>query len=527
VTSIEVRNSEDDSGQLEAFAPPRDGTGLERAEPDDVPNVPPGTSIAEPLAPFIEGVKRVFFWCLLALLVYAVFEGAAWFTYRILFVEPFSFTQLGELRTKSTALIDNEKNPDAAKPSLLIHPYYGYIMNPIHNADWLAAIDDPVNAYGFFGDVSPIQPRDPKKLIVAITGGSVATYAAAWGRQAFIEGLSKIRRFAGRKIVLLNLGSAAYKQPQQLMVISDLLSQGGHIDLLIDFDGFNEIALPQAHDAFGQGASPFFPQRWHLITETGFSRGALLNVARITLLKERRARWAQGAGRRPWRWSISASLLWRIADNHLAAQHAELERALSESATSKVAGLVPTTADMRTTLGPPNDLSNARQLYEASARLWLNASVFLNNLAASQGGLYVHVLQPNQYFQGSKPMGLAETKRALSDQSVYKAEVERGYPYLRSAGKTLQQLGVHFYDLALLFKNEPAPVYGDACCHFTREGNEKLVNAIVARVAEAVADDASPRFVSISADPDFGLEALRSLSLRPKDYRDGSDIALR
>ena len=86
---------------------------------------------------------------------------------------------------------------------------------------------------------------------------------------------------------------------------------------------------------------------------------------------------------------------------------------------------------------------------------------------------------------------------------------------------------MHFYDLTLLFENEPAPVYADACCHFTRDGNEKLVHAIIARVAEAVGNDASSRFVSISAAPDFGLEALRSLSLRPEHYRDGSDTALR
>ena len=55
-----------------------------------------------------------------------------------------------------------------------------------------------------------------------------------------------------------------------------------------------------------------------------------------------------------------------------------------------------------------------------------------------------------------------------------------GYPYPRSAGNTLIQSQIEFFDLTTLFIDDPTPVYGDVCCHFTKHGNAKLVKPIAA-----------------------------------------------
>jgi ATP-binding cassette subfamily B protein len=103
-------------------------------------------------------------------------------------------------------------------PVYLLHPYYGYTMNPnwieeyrreVGNTDaGQLLIDDLINAYGFFGNTPPIQKYDPRKFIVGITGGSVAAYAGAWGRQKFINELKQIPIAQDREIVLLNFGQA-------------------------------------------------------------------------------------------------------------------------------------------------------------------------------------------------------------------------------------------------------------------------------------------------------------------------------
>jgi len=477
-------------------------------------------------------MKKLSFWLILLALLYGLIEATAWLGYRILFGENFSLARCAEAREKALAALAIDTRESGKVPVYLVHPYYGYIMNPA----WFEAfereirvrepdkfISEPMNAWGFVGATAPVQSADPAKFVVAIAGGSVAAYAGAWGRQAFIDGLGKIAALAGREIVLLNFGTSAYKQPQQVMVMADILSQSGHIDLLINIDGFNEIALPRGDDAFGSGVSPFFPQPWRAISETRFSRDDMVRVGRIALLQKTRATWAHYASYAPWRYSIAATTVWQLADDNLVKQKNALETSLSQNSDARLAGPVPTTADRRASLGPPHRLKDARELYRASADLWARSSVLLNNMVASQGGLYVHVLQPNQHFPGSRPAAAPDAKL---DTGVYKVEVENGYPYLRSAGAALAQSGLHFNDLSTLFKDDPEPVYADTCCHLTRQGNDKLVQAIVSRVALAVGKDASPRFVKFTT-VDYGLQNLRAHALQPQAYHDGSGIELK
>lgn len=477
-------------------------------------------------------MKKLSFWLLLLALVYFFLEITAWVSYRVLFGENFSFSRLGEVREKALAALAVDARKSGKVPVYLVHPYYGHIMNP----NWFEAyeqemrvrdpekfISEPMNAWGFVGATPPLQSADPGKLVVAIAGGSVAAYAGTWGRELFIEGLGKIPALAGRKIVLLNFGTSAYKQPQQVMVVGDILSQGGHIDLLINIDGFNEIALPRGDDAFGLGVSPFFPQPWRAISETNFSRDDMMRLGRIALLQEKRASWAKYASFAPWRYSLAASTVWQLEDVNLLKQKNALERALSRNADAKLTGPVPTTDDGRVSLGPPHGFKDARELYQASAELWARSSVLLNNMVASQGGLYVHVLQPNQHFPGSRPTAAPDAKM---NTGIYKTEVEIGYPYLRSAGDVLAQSGMHFNDLSPLFKDDPEPVYADTCCHFTKEGNSKLVKAIVSRVALAIGKEPSPRFIKFTT-ADYSFQNLRAHALQPQIYHDGSGIELK
>src|SRR5262245_19103216 len=213
-------------------------------------------------------MKRLASWLIFLFFLYGIMEITAWVSYRLLFGENFSFSRIEGIREQTMAISAMGINQSGIPPIYLVRPYYGYVLNPNWYDEYQrehrgkdggqALIDDPVNAYGFFGRTPPIQQSDPKKLVVAITGGSVAGFAATWGREEFTAGLSQVPAFRDREIVVLNFGAAAYKQPQQVMVLGDILAQGGAIDLLINIDGYNEIALPRGHDAFGWDVSPFF-----------------------------------------------------------------------------------------------------------------------------------------------------------------------------------------------------------------------------------------------------------------------------
>ena len=45
-------------------------------------------------------------------------------------------------------------------------------------------------------------------------------------------------------------------------------------------------------------------------------------------------------------------------------------------------------------------------------------------------------------------------------------------------GKRLKKLGVGFYDLTLIFRDETKDIYDDHCCHFNKEGNEIFAREI-------------------------------------------------
>jgi hypothetical protein len=58
---------------------------------------------------------------------------------------------------------------------------------------------------------------------------------------------------------------------------------------------------------------------------------------------------------------------------------------------------------------------------------------------------------------------------------------------MQQAGRELQAKGVDFVDLTGLFAKVSEPLYTDSCCHFSREGNQLLGEAMGRAIAQALA----------------------------------------
>ena len=84
--------------------------------------------------------------------------------------------------------------------------------------------------------------------------------------------------FRGREIVPLCFAHEGYKQPQQLLVLSYFLSIGQELDLVVNIDGFNEVALSRLNDARGSDIS--MPSVMHMDPLT-----ALLDQSSLTAEK--------------------------------------------------------------------------------------------------------------------------------------------------------------------------------------------------------------------------------------------------
>jgi hypothetical protein len=400
-------------------------------------------------------------------------------------------------------------------PRWVLHPYYGFVANPATSG---------VNKFGFPGNEEQIQAASPDKLVIAVVGGSVALQLAAKAGDVLESGLKSIPAFRDRRIVLLNLGNGAFKQPQGLITLNDILSRGGHIDLVIALDGFNEIALPEAHGNLPDGISPFYPQHWRQLAESQLYPGQMSALAKLQYATALRAKLAEGFAKPIVRHLVTANLIWRVADEQLQTATARYRKAMDEQPPTDPR--MRLTNDHRAFLGPATQYRTRRDLYTDIARQWGRSSVLMNDIVAVQGGRYFHFLQPNQYVLGGKPIGEQERKIAINPASPYRRPVESGYPYLRAMGASLRRAGVWFEDLTGLFAGNNAEVYQDDCCHLNKAGNTLLARAIVAAIAARMATDDKARPVALDSvdfsDALFADQELRRLVPDPRDYNDGS-----
>ncbi len=424
--------------------------------------------------------RTILFYAILLCVVAGSIELMAAAAYRLAFGEWFSYRKAQAARLGVFAAAQVGPVAGGQLAYWVVHPYYGFVTDP-------EPIGAAVNEFGFFGPEDQIQRPEPDKLVVAVLGGSVATQFALedYSADTLKAELRKVPAFAGRRIVILNLGNGSYKQPQGLIVVNDIIARGGHIDVLIALDGFNEIALPEAQGNVASGISPFFPPSWRQLVDGRPSRSQMNLLARSQISADARSWLAATFSRPVLRRLVTANLLWRAADLQLAKAEmhyraaAEVEPPLNPD--SKLSN------DKRGFLGRVSGYATRRDLYVDIARNWARSSILLNNIMADQGGIYLHALQPSQYVPGSKPLTEIERRTAFSEDSLYKVPVEIGYPYLRVVGQSLGAAGLWFEDLTGIFAQTEQHLYADSCCHLNKAGYDivarKLAAALEARIA--------------------------------------------
>jgi hypothetical protein len=368
-----------------------------------------------------------------------------------------------------------------------LHPYFGPTHKPGHPFDIPEALRatpaPPRVATNNFGFVSPhdypYTPRDGEALI-GLFGGSVGVWFCQIGAPRLVEQLRELTAFRGRTLVPLCFSHEGYKQPQQLQVLSYFLSLGQRFDLVINIDGFNEVALsPLNHD---RGIESSMPSSQHL--------EPLINLASPSTMTPDKVQSLAAIARDKER--VNA-LVDRLDRNRIAAVHLVLERlyrrTLARYRAETVRFSTLPSATLEASLIQATRPAVSRSLAEertAIAANWARASLLMHQMLAARSVLYVHVLQPNQYY-GARRFGDDEARVAINDQSPFKVNAAAGYPLLLSGEpmRILREGGVRFVDGTRLFDAEPAAVYIDDCCHYTRRGNEILADFVARRISDS------------------------------------------
>lgn len=361
----------------------------------------------------------------------------------------------------------------------MLHPYFG----PLHKP----GVRPATNNVGFdWPQAYPSARANARQFLVGIFGGSVGFYFCRRGAPALVERLKSASPFfAGRDIVPLCFSHEGYKQPQQMLVLAYFLSVGQAFDMVINIDGFNEVALGSMNQERGRDIS--MPSPLHIDELVGLIDRSTLTPEQVLLMadivRERRALVDRRA-RLGTSWSAALDYLRQESyAYHFAEYNATLARIAQMTAPGS--GDQPKPAAMSVIgLTPPLAPRTADTLYADIAREWMEASRVMHDTLAARGIPYIHVLQPNQYWT-TRPFSPAEDRIAHNAGSPFKKPVEAGYPVLvDAAAKTGLASKEPFLDATGLFDREPAQVYEDDCCHYTVRGNELLARFIADRILE-------------------------------------------
>ena len=430
--------------------------------------------------------RRLALVVLLLLALVLLVEGGAWIAFLFLDGRAFTYSRLRQeqldrsredpLRSTFDALLGQEE-----QTTDVIHPYLGFVPEPKKGARAKnRSLVAPTHA---IGECRMNEPRRaPDRVLVGIFGGSVAKIFSTEGAAPLIEELRKAPFVGDRKIELVVGSAGGWKQPQQLMALNWLLSIGGELDLLINLDGFNEVALHGAENA-RQGVFPACPRRWSRKVELVPDSGSRLALGRFSVAATDRKLWALGIAGSSLRWSVAVNLMWRARDRTLGETIERERRTLLEGAAPK-----RTFAVAGPEFGPPGDLAAIDEL----VAVWKRSSLVMDQICLQNDIRYFHFMQPNQYFEGSKPLSAQERAKAWNEKHPYRPGVVAGYPPLRAAGEELLRDGVRFVDLTQLFATVDETVYVDECCHFNALGNELLARAIGAAIVRDLGEKPPP-----------------------------------
>lgn len=295
---------------------------------------------------------------------------------------------------------------------------------------------------------------------ILIVGGSVSGLVAKNGGPTIRDTLAADPRFGDRKITILSHGRGSFKQPQQVMLVAYLLGLGYRPDLILNIDGFNEVAL--GSDNVALGAHPLYPH-WIQYAPAVSRRAQSPEVTeRLTVLRALQARLAGAVDQGLEHGFLRSAILGRWTEarvvklgNQCSAVHDEVTEALASQST------------FDPTLGPRFDGKHDNTL-EMVVGGWVEASLQIHAMAKNHGIPYLHVLQPTLHDKGAKQLTPEEIKHGRLKPSWSQGVVD-GYPLLRAAAPQLTEQGVWFLDGSDTFKELADETYFDGC-HFRGPG---------------------------------------------------------
>ncbi len=365
-----------------------------------------------------------------------------------------------------------------------LHPFFGYVLK--QGAFTNEKLKLKVNKHGFFSLYEyPFIKTNKKQFIIGVFGGSVANNFAVdeYKNQRLSQKLQSYPEFADREIVILNFGNGGYKQPQQLLILNYFLALGQELDLVINIDGFNEVALSNLNNKARVEIG--IPSVQHIQPLIGLASNNVSPevMSAIVQINENKKQLKAGIDKLPTCQfalchAVTSLRVKQLVNNYqqsVVKYDAQVKQSSSDTANSSIV-YIP----------KADSVLPDRAAFDKMASLWYESSIAMNQILSSRKIKYFHFIQPNQYYPTKRAFTGKEKEIAINKESPYIEGVKKGYPVLLSKVDDLQKARVNVFSAVNILDNTKETVYKDACCHYNSVGEEVLANYISSSIIKVV-----------------------------------------
>ena len=365
-----------------------------------------------------------------------------------------------------------------------LHPFFGYVLK--QGAFPNEKLKLKVNKEGFYSLYEyPFIKTNKNQFIVGIFGGSVANNFAVdeYVNQRLSKKLQSYPEFADREIVVLNFGNGGYKQPQQLLILNYFLALGQELDLVINIDGFNEVALSNLNNKAQLDIG--MPSVQHIQPLTSLANNNLSPEAMSSIVQISETKKQLKAGIDKLQTcqlalchAVTSLQVKQLVNNYQQAvvkYDAQVKQSNSDTAKSGIV-YIP----------KADSVLQDAAAFDKMASLWYESSIAMNQILSSKKIKYFHFIQPNQYYPTKRVFTAKEKEIAISKDSPYIEGVTKGYPVLLSKVDDLQKAGVNVFSAVNILDNTKETVYKDACCHYNSVGEEVLANYVSSSIIKVI-----------------------------------------
>ena len=364
-----------------------------------------------------------------------------------------------------------------------LHPFFGYVLK--QGAFTNEKLKLKVNKHGFFSLYEyPFIKTNKKQFIIGVFGGSVANNFAVdeYKNQRLSKKLQSYPEFADREIVVLNFGNGGYKQPQQLLILNYFLALGQELDLVLNIDGFNEVALSNLNNKAQIELG--MPSVQHIQPLTNLASNVSPEVmSAIVQINDNKKQLKAGIDKLQTCQlalchAVTSLRVKQLVNNYQQAivkYDAEVKKSNADTANSGIV-YVP----------KADSVLPDRAAFDKMASMWYESSIGMNQILSSRKIKYFHFIQPNQYYPTKRAFTAKEKEIAINKESPYIEGVKKGYPVLLSKVDDLQKARVNVFSAVNILDNTKETVYKDACCHYNSVGEEVLANYISSSIIKVV-----------------------------------------